>query len=127
MNAECTHVCVYRLDDGGDGEKRFCNTTSEYRSYCRIQLTDQRGWDQYLSQKVAASGEVIATPTPPAAVVAVAAAPAVAVVAPPGEAVAVAAGEAGQSADASFFAPRSAAAAAGPVPTAYQTEGLVRS
>ena len=26
MNAECTHVCVYRLDDGGDGEKRFCNT-----------------------------------------------------------------------------------------------------
>jgi hypothetical protein len=26
MNAECTHVCVYRLEDGGDGEKRFCNT-----------------------------------------------------------------------------------------------------
>ena len=26
MNAECTHVCVYRLDDGGDGEKCFCNT-----------------------------------------------------------------------------------------------------
>jgi hypothetical protein len=26
MNLECTHVCVYRLEDGGDGEKRFCNT-----------------------------------------------------------------------------------------------------
>jgi len=26
MNAECTHVCVYRLDNGDDGEKRFCNT-----------------------------------------------------------------------------------------------------
>jgi len=26
MNAECTHVCVYRLDNGDDGEKRYCNT-----------------------------------------------------------------------------------------------------
>jgi len=26
MNLECTHVCVYRLEDGGDCEKRFCNT-----------------------------------------------------------------------------------------------------
>jgi hypothetical protein len=26
MNVECTHVCVYPLEDGGDGEKRFCNT-----------------------------------------------------------------------------------------------------
>jgi hypothetical protein len=26
MNLECTHVCVYRVEDGGDGEKRFCNT-----------------------------------------------------------------------------------------------------
>ena len=26
MNLECTHVCVYRLEDGGHGEKRFCNT-----------------------------------------------------------------------------------------------------
>jgi hypothetical protein len=34
---------------------------SEYRSYSRIQLTAQRGWDQYLPQKAAAEGEVIAT------------------------------------------------------------------
>ena len=26
MNVECTHVCVYPLEDGGDCEKRFCNT-----------------------------------------------------------------------------------------------------
>jgi hypothetical protein len=26
MKSECTHVCVYRLDDGEDGEKRYCNT-----------------------------------------------------------------------------------------------------
>jgi hypothetical protein len=26
LNAECTHVCVYPLEDGGDCEKRFCNT-----------------------------------------------------------------------------------------------------
>ena len=26
MKAECMHVCVYRLDDGEDGEKRYCNT-----------------------------------------------------------------------------------------------------
>ena len=26
MQSECTHVCVYRLDDGEDGEKRYCNT-----------------------------------------------------------------------------------------------------
>jgi hypothetical protein len=26
MNAEYTHVCVYRLDNGEGGEKRFCNT-----------------------------------------------------------------------------------------------------
>jgi hypothetical protein len=26
MKTECTHVCVYRLDDGEDGEKRYCNT-----------------------------------------------------------------------------------------------------
>ena len=26
MNAECTHVCVYRLDNGEGGEKYFCNT-----------------------------------------------------------------------------------------------------
>jgi hypothetical protein len=25
MKTECTHVCVYRLDDE-DGEKRYCNT-----------------------------------------------------------------------------------------------------
>jgi hypothetical protein len=27
MNVECTHVCVYPLEDGGDCEKRFCNTS----------------------------------------------------------------------------------------------------
>ncbi len=27
MKTECTHVCVYRLDDGEDGEKRYCNTS----------------------------------------------------------------------------------------------------
>ena len=26
IQSECTHVCVYRLDDGEDGEKRYCNT-----------------------------------------------------------------------------------------------------
>ncbi len=26
MKSECTHVCVYRLDDVEDGEKRYCNT-----------------------------------------------------------------------------------------------------
>jgi len=26
MNAECTNVCVYRLNNGDDGEKSFCNT-----------------------------------------------------------------------------------------------------
>jgi len=171
MNVECTHVCVYPLEDGGDCEKRFCNTPlklfrsskckdagwsttiavahfkkkhedsssalkqqagaakrqtrlsecmhaagseqiqflgaelrkeaevafSEYRSYCRIQLTAQRGWDQYLPEKAAASRGVMATPPPPAT------------------AVAVAGGEAAQSAGAGFFAPRSPAAAAGPV------------
>jgi hypothetical protein len=27
MNTEFTHVCVYRLDNGEGGEKRFCNTS----------------------------------------------------------------------------------------------------
>jgi HD-GYP domain-containing protein (c-di-GMP phosphodiesterase class II) len=26
MKTECTHVCVYRLEDGENGEKRYCNT-----------------------------------------------------------------------------------------------------
>jgi hypothetical protein len=26
MKSECTHVCVYRLDDGEDGEKCYCNS-----------------------------------------------------------------------------------------------------
>ena len=80
---------------------------SEYRSYSRIQLTAQRGWDQYLPEKAA--------PPPPAAAVAVALGAAVPVVAPPAGAVTVAGGEATQSAGAGFFAPRSPAAAAGPV------------
>jgi hypothetical protein len=33
MNAEYTHVCVYRLDDGGDGEKRFYNTPLKLFSF----------------------------------------------------------------------------------------------
>jgi hypothetical protein len=88
---------------------------SEYRSYCRIQLTVQRGWDQYLPEKAAASRGVMATPPPPPAAVAVTAGAAVPVVAPPAAAVVVAAGEAAQSGGAGFFAPRSPAAAAGPV------------
>jgi hypothetical protein len=27
MKTEYTHFCVYRLDDGEDGEKRYCNTS----------------------------------------------------------------------------------------------------
>ena len=69
---------------------------SEYRNYSRIQLTAERGWDQYLPENPAAEGPVIATPAPAGAV-------------------AVAAGEAGQSAGAGFFAPRPATAAARPV------------
>jgi hypothetical protein len=30
MKTECTHVCVYRLDDGEDGEKRYCNTSLKF-------------------------------------------------------------------------------------------------
>ncbi len=26
MKAECTHVCVYRLSDGEEGDQRYCNT-----------------------------------------------------------------------------------------------------
>ena len=26
MKTECTHVCVYRLSDGEEGDKRYCNT-----------------------------------------------------------------------------------------------------
>jgi hypothetical protein len=29
MNAECTHVCVYRLDNGEVGEKSFCQKSSD--------------------------------------------------------------------------------------------------
>ena len=66
---------------------------SEYRTYNRIQLTVQRGWDQYLPQAPAAQS--------PVPVVAVAAA-----------GVAVAAGQGQQPAAAGFFAPRAAAAGA---------------
>ncbi len=69
---------------------------SEYRNYSRIQLTAERGWDQYLPENPAAEGPVIATPAPASAV-------------------AVAAGEAGQSTGAGFFAPRPATVAARPV------------
>jgi hypothetical protein len=69
---------------------------SEYRNYSRIQLTAERGWDQYLPENPAAEDPVIATPAPAGAVV-------------------VAAGEAGQSAGPGFFAPRPATAAARPV------------
>jgi hypothetical protein len=60
---------------------------SEYRSYNRIQITDQRGWDQYLSQAPAAQS--------PVPVVGVAA-----------TGVAVSAGQAQQPAATVFFAPR---------------------
>ena len=66
---------------------------SQYRTYNRIQLTAQRGWDQYLPQAPAAQSPV------PVVVVAAAG-------------VAVAAGQGQQSAAAGFFAPRAAAAAA---------------
>ena len=75
---------------------------SEYRSYNRIQLTAQRGWDQYLPQAPAAQS--------PVPVVGVAAA-----------GVAVAAGQAQQPAAAGFFAPRPAAAATASVGPAVQT------
>ena len=66
---------------------------SEYRTYNRIQLTAQRGWDQYLPQAPATQS--------PVPVVGVAAA-----------GVAVGAGQGQQPAAAGFFAPRAVAAAA---------------
>jgi hypothetical protein len=69
---------------------------SEYRNYSRIQLTAERGWDQYLPETPATEGPVIVTPTPTCAV-------------------AVVSGETGQSTGAGFFAPRPATSAARPV------------
>ncbi len=75
---------------------------SEYRSYNRIQLTAQRGWDQYLPQAPAAQS--------PVPVVGVA-----------DTGVAVVAGQAQQPTSSVFFAPRPAAAAAASVGPAVQT------
>jgi hypothetical protein len=69
---------------------------SEYRNYSRIQVTDERGWDQYLPANPATEGPVIATPVPAGVV-------------------AVVAGETGQSSDSVFFAPRSVTTASRPV------------
>jgi hypothetical protein len=75
---------------------------SEYRSYNRIQLTVQRGWDQYLPQAPEAQS--------PVPVVGVSA-----------TGVAVAAGQAQQPTAAVSFAPRPAAAAAASVGPTVQT------
>jgi hypothetical protein len=98
---------------GGTGEEerrgncvlRPTNTCSEYRSYNRIQLTAQRGWDQYLPQAPAAQS--------PVPVVGVAAA-----------GVAVAAGQAQQPAAAGFFARRPVVGAAASVGPAVQTAAV---
>jgi hypothetical protein len=75
---------------------------SKYRSYNRIQLTAQRGWDQYLPQAPAAQS--------PVPVVGVTAA-----------CVTVTTGQAQQPATDGFFAPRPAAAATASVGPAVQT------
>jgi hypothetical protein len=74
----------------------------EYRYYNRMQLTAERGWDQYLPE-----APVAQSPVP--------------VIAAAVAGVAVAAGQAGQPAAAGFFARRPATAAAGPVGPAVPT------
>ena len=75
---------------------------SEYRQYSRIQLTVNRGWDQYL----------------PKAPEAQSVAPVIATVSAP---VGVDAGQPEQSPVASFFVARSATTVPGPVPPALPT------
>ncbi len=75
---------------------------SEYRQYSRIQLTANRGWDQYLPKVSGAQ-----SPTP--------------VIVAASTHVGVDTGQPEQPADASFFVPRSAAVAAGPLTPALPT------
>jgi hypothetical protein len=42
MKPEYTHVCVYRLDDGEDGEKRYCNTPLKL---FRASKTKESAWN----------------------------------------------------------------------------------
>ena len=78
---------------------------SEYRQYSRIQLTANRGWDQYLPkapEAQSAAPVIVATSAP----------------------VGVDVGQPEQPSSASFFVPRSATVASGPVPPALPTASV---
>jgi hypothetical protein len=80
-------------------------TFSEYRQYSQIQLTPNRGWDQYLPkapEAQSAAPVIVATSAP----------------------VGVDVGQPEQPSSASFFVPRSATVASGPVPPALPTASV---